>query len=138
MQTENGLVETVVVLVSTMPRLRHDLPMGKLGQCYKTKPDFIKVFLHIVLPDSLMSISQVQSYYFSLQAWEKWRGQITKLDCSAFWVQCSHRPTREGLRNLLQIMLGNFKIISTTCFHWMELFISHFLYIRPLTVVSNF
>ncbi|KAI0507944.1 hypothetical protein KFK09_014072 [Dendrobium nobile] len=110
-ETENGLVETVAVLVSTMPRLRHDLPMGKLGQCFKTKPDFIK-------------------------AWEKWRGQITKLDCSAFWVQCSHRPTREGLRNLLQIMLGNFNSISTACFHWMELFISHFLYIRPLTVVA--
>ncbi|KAH0460104.1 hypothetical protein IEQ34_010767 [Dendrobium chrysotoxum] len=108
-ETENGLVETVAVLVSTMPRLRHDLPVGKLGQCFKTKPDFIK-------------------------AWEKWRGQITKLDCSAFWVQCSHRPTREGLRNLLQIMLGNFNCISTACFHWMELFISHFLYIRPLTV----
>ncbi|XP_020575368.1 nuclear pore complex protein NUP85 [Phalaenopsis equestris] len=108
-ETENGLVETVAVLISTMPRLRHDLPMGKLGQCYKTKPDFIK-------------------------AWEKWRDQITKLDCSAFWVQCSHRPTREGLRNLLQIMLGNFNSISKACFHWMELFISHFLFIRPLTV----
>ncbi|KAM3332176.1 hypothetical protein ACQJBY_027785 [Aegilops geniculata] len=49
-QTENGLVEAVAVLVSTMPRMRPDLPKGKLGQCCKTRPDFIK-------------------------AWEKWRGQ---------------------------------------------------------------
>ncbi|KAK1289041.1 Nuclear pore complex protein Nup85 [Acorus calamus] len=41
-ETENGLVETVAVLVSTMPRMRPDLPPGKLGQCYKTKPDFVK------------------------------------------------------------------------------------------------
>ncbi|KAK8964724.1 Nuclear pore complex protein Nup85 [Platanthera guangdongensis] len=108
-ETENGLVEAVAVLVSTMPRLRHDLPAGKLGQCYKTKPDFIK-------------------------AWEKWRGQITKLDCSAFWVHCGHRQTREGLRNLLQIMLGNMNNISNASFHWMELFVSHFLYIKPLTM----
>lgn len=121
-----------------MPRLCHNLPMGKLGQCYKTKPDFIKVFSNPVQLHYLMYIPLVQSYYFALQAWEKWRGQITKLDCSAFWVQCSHRPTREGLRKLLQIMLGNFNTISTACFHWMELFISHFLYIRPLTVVSKF
>lgn len=45
MQTENGLVEAVAVLVSTMPRLRPDLPAGKLGQCYKTRQDFIKVSL---------------------------------------------------------------------------------------------
>lgn len=107
-ETENGLVEAVAVLVSTMPRLRHYLPTGKLGQCYKTKPDFIK-------------------------AWEKWRGQITKLGCSAFWVHCGHRQTREGLQNLLQIMLGNIRSISNASFHWMELFISHILYIRPLT-----
>ncbi|VAH63458.1 unnamed protein product [Triticum turgidum subsp. durum] len=49
-QTENGLVEAVAVLVSTMPRMRPDLPKSKLGQCCKTRPDFIK-------------------------AWEKWRGQ---------------------------------------------------------------
>lgn len=42
-QTENGLVEAVAVLVSTMPRMRPDLPSGKLGQCCKTRPDFIKV-----------------------------------------------------------------------------------------------
>ncbi|PKA57242.1 Nuclear pore complex protein Nup85 [Apostasia shenzhenica] len=41
-ETENGLVEAVAVLVSTMPRMRLDLPMGKLGQCYRTKPDFVK------------------------------------------------------------------------------------------------
>jgi hypothetical protein len=44
-QTENGLVEAVAVLVSTMPRLRPTLPTGKLGQCCKTRPDFVKVCL---------------------------------------------------------------------------------------------
>uniref|UniRef100_A0ACD5VJM1 Uncharacterized protein n=1 Tax=Avena sativa TaxID=4498 RepID=A0ACD5VJM1_AVESA len=43
-ETENGLVEAVAVLVSTMPRMRPDLPTGKLGQCCKTRPDFIKGF----------------------------------------------------------------------------------------------
>lgn len=71
------------------------------------------------------------------QAWEKWRGHIAKLDCSAFWVQCSHHQTRDGLRNLLQIMLGNLKNITNATCHWMELFISHLLYMRPFTVVSS-
>ncbi|KAJ6798016.1 nuclear pore complex protein NUP85 [Iris pallida] len=108
-ETENGLVEAVAVLASTMPRMRPDSAMGRLGQCYKNKSDFIK-------------------------AWEKWRGQIAKLDCSAFWVQCGHHRTREGLRNLLQIMLGNLNNITSATCHWMELFISHFLYMRPFTV----
>nr|CAB3478272.1 unnamed protein product [Digitaria exilis] len=43
-ETENGLVEAVAVLVSTMPRLRPNLPTGKLGQCCKTRPDFVKGF----------------------------------------------------------------------------------------------
>ncbi|GJN17698.1 hypothetical protein PR202_gb04788 [Eleusine coracana subsp. coracana] len=43
-EIENGLVEAVAVLVSTMPRMRPDLPSGKLGQCCKTRPDFIKGF----------------------------------------------------------------------------------------------
>ncbi|XP_010924652.1 nuclear pore complex protein NUP85 isoform X1 [Elaeis guineensis] len=108
-ETENGLVEAVAVLVSTMPRMRPHLPAGRLGQCYKTKPDFIK-------------------------AWEKWRLHISRLDSSTFWVQCSHHQTREGLRNLLQIMLGNISNLRAATCHWMELFISHFLYIRPLTM----
>lgn len=108
-ETENGLVETVVVLVSKMPRLRPNLLSGKLGECYDTKPDFVK-------------------------AWEKWRGQITKLDCSAFWLQCGHQETREGLKKMLQIMLGNASVLSAATFHWVELFIGHFLYIRPFTV----
>lgn len=45
-QTENGLVEAVVLLVSEMPRMRHDLPNGKLGTCYQTKHDYIKVCYH--------------------------------------------------------------------------------------------
>lgn len=42
-QTENGLVEAVAVLISKMPRMRVELPEGKLGECYKMKPDFMKV-----------------------------------------------------------------------------------------------
>ncbi|XP_038711707.1 nuclear pore complex protein NUP85 isoform X2 [Tripterygium wilfordii] len=108
-ETENGLVEAVAVLLSKMPRMRPGLEAGKLGECYKAKPDFIK-------------------------AWEKWRAQITKLDCSAFWLQCDHRQTREGLKNMLQIMLGNTNSLCSSTFHWVELYISHFLYVRPFTV----
>ncbi|KAG8635910.1 hypothetical protein MANES_16G075300v8 [Manihot esculenta] len=108
-ETENGLVETVAVLISKMPRLCPELEAGNLGECYKAKPDFMK-------------------------AWERWRAQVTKLDSSAFWVQCDHRQTREGLKNLLQILLGNASILSTVTCNWMELYISHLLYIRPFTV----
>ncbi|KAL6980098.1 Nucleoporin nup85 [Sarracenia purpurea var. burkii] len=108
-EIENGLVEAVAVLISKMPRLRPELAPGKLGECYKIKPDFIK-------------------------AWEKWRAQITKLDCSAFWVQCGHRQTREGLKNLLQIMLGNDNTLSPATCHWIELHISHLLYVKPFTM----
>ncbi|KAA8521842.1 hypothetical protein F0562_012536 [Nyssa sinensis] len=108
-ETENGLVEAVAVLISKMPRLRPELGARKLGECYGTKPDFIK-------------------------AWERWRAQITKLDCSAFWVRCDHHQTREGLKNMLQIMLGNTNILCAATCHWIELYISHFLYIRPFTV----
>ncbi|VVA24866.1 PREDICTED: nuclear pore complex [Prunus dulcis] len=108
-EIENGLVETVSFLISKMPRMRPEVEYGRLGECYKAKPDFIK-------------------------AWEKWRGKITKLDCSAFWLQCDHRQTREGLKNMLQIMLGNTDNICNVTCHWIELFISHFLYVRPFTV----
>ncbi|RVX17606.1 Nuclear pore complex protein NUP85 [Vitis vinifera] len=74
-ETENGLVEAVAILISKMPRIRSELEAGRLGECFKTKPDFIK-------------------------AWEKWRAQITKLDCSSFWVQCDHRQTRTGLESM--------------------------------------
>ncbi|CAN4127898.1 unnamed protein product [Withania somnifera] len=107
-ETENGLVEAVAVLVSKMPRMRPSRTEENLGECYKTKPDFMK-------------------------AWEKWRTQISKLDCSSYWLQCDHRQTREGLKNLIQIMLGNPTVLSNATFNWMELFISHFLYIRPFT-----
>ncbi|CAN6540022.1 unnamed protein product [Malus baccata var. baccata] len=108
-ETENGLVETVSVLISKMPRMRPEVEDGKLGECFKAKPDFIK-------------------------AWEKWRVQITKLDCSAYWRQCDHRQTREGLKNMIQIMLGNTDNLCNVTCHWMELFVSHFLYVRPFTV----
>ncbi|KAL3498497.1 hypothetical protein ACH5RR_041229 [Cinchona calisaya] len=107
-ETENGLVEAVAVLISKMPRLRPELEPDKLGECYKTKPDFMK-------------------------AWEKWRAQITKLDCSGFWLQCEHHRTRDGLKSILQIMLGNSTGLSNATLQWMELYIAHFLYIRPFT-----
>ncbi|XP_076886422.1 nuclear pore complex protein NUP85-like [Bidens hawaiensis] len=107
-ETENGLVEAVAVLVSKMPRMRADLPDGKLGECYNNKSDFIR-------------------------AWEKWRAQITKLDCSAFWLQCTHNQTKENLKSLLQILLGNTSTLSSATCHWVELYIAHFLYVRPFT-----
>nr|XP_016507506.1 PREDICTED: nuclear pore complex protein NUP85-like [Nicotiana tabacum]XP_016507507.1 PREDICTED: nuclear pore complex protein NUP85-like [Nicotiana tabacum] len=107
-ETENGLVEAVAVLISKMPRMRPNLREENLSECYKTKPDFMK-------------------------AWEKWRAQMTKLDCSSYWLQCDHQQTREGLKNLIQIMLGNPSVLSNATFNWMELFISHFLYVRPFT-----
>ncbi|KAJ8751182.1 hypothetical protein K2173_016363 [Erythroxylum novogranatense] len=107
-EIENGLVEAVAVLVSKMPRMRPEIEAGELGECFKAKPDFMK-------------------------AWERWRAQVTKLDSSAFWVQCTHRLTRGGLRNMLQIMLGNLNVLCSATYHWIELYISHFLYIRPLT-----
>ncbi|XVF89172.1 hypothetical protein PTKIN_Ptkin19aG0108600 [Pterospermum kingtungense] len=108
-ETENGLVEAVAVLISKMPRLRLEQENGKLGECFNAKPDFMK-------------------------AWEKWRAQINKLDSSAFWFQCAHQQTREGLRSMLQVMLGNANSLDTATCHWIELFVSHLLYIRPFTV----
>ncbi|XP_022729094.1 nuclear pore complex protein NUP85 [Durio zibethinus] len=108
-ETENGLVEAVAVLISKMPRMRLEQKAGNLGECFKAKPDFVK-------------------------AWEKWRAQINKLDSSAFWFQCAHQQTREGLRSMLQVMLGNANSLCTATCHWIELFISHLLYIRPFTV----
>ncbi|KAK4422266.1 Nuclear pore complex protein [Sesamum alatum] len=108
-EIENGLVEAVALLISEMPRLRPDMPPEKIGECYSTKPEFMK-------------------------AWEKWRAKITKLDCSAFWLQCDHQQTRVGLKNMLQVMLGNASVLSNVTYHWIELYISHFLYVRPFTV----
>ncbi|CAN1218935.1 Nuclear pore complex protein NUP85 [Linum perenne] len=107
-ETENGLVEAVAVLISKMPRMRPVMDDGKLGECFKAKPDYVK-------------------------AWERWRAQITKLDSSAFWIQCYHSQTREGLKNVLQIMLGNVDVLRSATCHWIELYVSHFLYIRPFT-----
>ncbi|XP_073124783.1 nuclear pore complex protein NUP85-like isoform X1 [Henckelia pumila] len=101
-EIENRLVEAVVVLISQMPCLWSDVSAKKLGDCYNTKSEFMKV-------------------------WEKWRAQITKLDCSAFWLQCDHQQTRDGLKNMLQIMLENASILSNVTFHWIELYIFHFL-----------
>ncbi|GAB4837215.1 Nucleoporin nup85 [Ancistrocladus abbreviatus] len=108
-EIENGLVEAVAVLVSKMPRLRPELVGGRLGECSKNKPDFN-------------------------MAREKWRAQLTKLDCSGYWVQCGHQQTKEGLRKLLQIMLGNIDSLSASTCHWMELYIAQLLYTRPFTV----
>ncbi|KAF6164182.1 hypothetical protein GIB67_010152 [Kingdonia uniflora] len=107
-ETENGLVEAVAVLVTKMPRLRSESSDRRLGECFETRPEFMK-------------------------AWEKWRGQVAKLESSAYWVQCDHRQTRESLRKVLQIMLGNVNSLITSACHWMELFIAKFLYVRPFT-----
>ncbi|KAG6502499.1 hypothetical protein ZIOFF_034780 [Zingiber officinale] len=81
-ETENGLVEAVAVLILTMPRLCPDLSSEKIGQCYDTKPDFIK-------------------------AWEKWRGQgLEGLNNLA--QKCQQlKPTAEynGLMSLLMGIL---------------------------------
>ncbi|RYR61007.1 hypothetical protein Ahy_A04g018100 isoform A [Arachis hypogaea] len=46
-ELENGLVEAVAVLISKMLRLCHESTNGKLGELFKSKPDFIKVgFYH--------------------------------------------------------------------------------------------
>lgn len=108
-EIENGLVETVAQLVKKMPRMRSELNDANAGECFKTKPEFMK-------------------------SWEKWRGHIAKLECSAFWIQCEHHQTREGLKNLLQIMLGNTDALSNVTCHWMELYISNFLFVRPFTM----
>ncbi len=42
MQVENGLVETIAVLISKMPRLRPSLPPGSPGQAFNFKPEFTK------------------------------------------------------------------------------------------------
>ena len=43
MQVENGLVETVAVLISKTPRLRPSLPPGSPGQAHSFKPEFSRV-----------------------------------------------------------------------------------------------
>ncbi|CAM8967483.1 unnamed protein product [Rhodiola kirilowii] len=107
--TENGLVEAVAVLISKMPRRRPDLAAGTLGENFMSKPDFMK-------------------------SWEKWRAQLTKLNSSAYWIHCRHHQTREGLKSMLQIMLGDVNSLSLATHHWIESYISQLLYIRPLTV----
>ncbi|XP_010526106.1 PREDICTED: nuclear pore complex protein NUP85 isoform X2 [Tarenaya hassleriana] len=107
-EVENGLVEAIAVLISKMPRMRPQQEAGKFGECFPAKPDFMKTR-------------------------EKWHAQITKLECSAFWVQCAHHQTREGLRNMLKVMMGNTDCLSAATSNWMELFVSHFLYVRPFT-----
>ncbi|GMG99077.1 hypothetical protein Nepgr_000917 [Nepenthes gracilis] len=108
-EVEKGLVDAVVFLVSKMPRLRSESVGGRLGECYKSRQDFN-------------------------MAREKWRAKLTKLDCSGFWIQCGHQPTRDGLKNLLLIMLGDIDSLSASTCHWMEFYISHFLHMRPFTV----
>lgn len=61
---------------------------------------------------------------------------MSGLEASPFWVHCSHRKTRDGLINLLHILLGDAKHIADATCHWLELLISHLLYIRPLTNVN--
>ncbi|KAL9255646.1 Nuclear pore complex protein NUP85-like protein [Drosera capensis] len=108
-EIENGLVEAVAILISQMPRLRPELVAGQLGDCYGNRPDFNA-------------------------AREKWRGQLTKLQSSGFWVQCSHTQTREGLQSLIKILLGDIESLSASTCVWVEFYISQLLYVRPFTV----
>lgn len=111
-QTENGLVEAVVVLISNMPRMRLDSKCDSLGITYNFKPDFSK-------------------------AWERWRNQIAKLNGSSFWSDCKHQGTLFGLKKLLVLLLGDLDTLVAATTHWMELLASHFLFIRPFTVLSE-
>ncbi|GAB2223285.1 hypothetical protein Droror1_Dr00017425 [Drosera rotundifolia] len=108
-EIENGLVEAVAILISQMPRLRPELVAGQLGDCYGNRPDF--------------NADR-----------EKWRGQLTKLRSSGFWVQCSHTQTREGLQSLIKILLGDIESLSASTCGWVEFYISQLLYVRPFTV----
>ncbi|MCO5555026.1 hypothetical protein L7F22_008565 [Adiantum nelumboides] len=105
-QTENGLVEAVVVLISKMPRLRSNPKSDTLGVTYTFKPEFST-------------------------AWERWRNQIAKLNTSSFWLECTHEGTVSGLKQLLLVLLGDANTLTAATAHWMELLVSHFLFIRP-------
>lgn len=48
-QIENGLVEAVAVLITQMPRLRPDVSAKKLGVCYNTKSEFMKVIYGVLV-----------------------------------------------------------------------------------------
>uniref|UniRef100_A0A0E0C7M4 Nuclear pore complex protein Nup85 n=1 Tax=Oryza meridionalis TaxID=40149 RepID=A0A0E0C7M4_9ORYZ len=92
-ETENGLVEAVAVLVSTMPRMRPDLPSGKLGQCCKTRPDFIK-------------------------ALEKWRGQGFEgmHQLAQKCIQLKPSADNSGLTGLLTgILSENTEVVLAEC-----------------------
>lgn len=111
-QTENGLVEAVAVLISKMPRMRPNSKMDGLGEPHNFKPDFSK-------------------------AWEKWRKQIAKLNGSFFWSDCTHKGTLSGLKRLLLLLLGDIDTLVEATTHWMELLVSHFLFVRPFSVISE-
>ncbi|KAK9941972.1 hypothetical protein M0R45_007662 [Rubus argutus] len=71
-QLQNGLVQQLLVLFQRT-RMRLAIENGKLGECFKAKPDFIK-------------------------AWVKWRSHNTKLDCCGVWLLYDHCTTWEGLK----------------------------------------
>ena len=72
-----------------------------------------------------------------IKAWDKWRNQIIKLNRSSFWSDCTHQGTLAGLKKLLLVLLGDVDTLSTATTHWMELLVSHFLFIRPFLVVNT-
>ncbi|XP_024397742.1 nuclear pore complex protein NUP85 isoform X1 [Physcomitrium patens] len=109
---ENGLVETVAVLISKMPRLRPSLPAGAPGQAFDFKPEFSK-------------------------AWEKWRSQVAKLDGSTYWGECNNITTQKGLKKLLKVLLGSIEDLLLSTTHWMELLVAHLLHVQPFSKVSE-
>ncbi|KAH7437778.1 hypothetical protein KP509_05G088400 [Ceratopteris richardii] len=111
-QTENGLVEAVAVLISKMPRLQQSSKTDTVGVTYTFKPEFSK-------------------------AWERWRNQISKLVTSVFWLECTHEGTANGLKQLLSILLGDTNILISATTHWMELLVSHVLFVKPFLMGSE-
>jgi hypothetical protein len=108
---ENGLVETIAVLISKMPRLRPSLPPGSPGQAFNFKPEFTK-------------------------AWERWRSQVAKLDASTYWGECNHPETLRGLKKLVKILLGSIDDLLAATSHWIELLVAHLLHVQPFSKVS--
>ncbi|CAM6043893.1 unnamed protein product [Sphagnum compactum] len=109
---ENGLVETIAVLISKMPRLRPSLPPGSPGQAFNFKPEFTK-------------------------AWERWRSQVAKLDASTYWGECNHPETLRGLKKLVKILLGSIDDLLAATSHWIELLVAHLLHVQPFSKVSE-
>lgn len=124
-QLENGLVEAVAVLISKMPRLRPE-SVGKLGECHKSKPDFIKVF--------------VDSIYFKMYYYICFLGRLYSR------VFLFYRPGKNGghkSQNWIAVYSGFSVIINKlvraweTCYKlcWVTLRVSAWLHFIGLSYI---